>query len=482
MPKRYDAISLIAPANFIQAIRDSGYVSISTALAELIDNSVQAGATTIDISIDGDTDDGWPSISVEDDGRGMSTRELRACLQFGGTSRFDSRDSLGRFGMGLPAASLSQARQVEVTAWQRDSDALSVHLDVDSIAAGAGVTIEVTGGDPGQGVSGCRVVWRGCDRLDYKKLGWLRRALHRDLGRIFRRFLSQGLRVQIDGEVVLAVDPMMLDTRIRGVSASFAFEPLEYEIRTSSGTTGRVKVTFAVLPVAAWHDLDNATKRRAGIIGRDCVSVLRAGREIATGWYLMGDKRKANYDDWWRCEIEFEPELDEDFGITVNKQGIRPSSTLREALEPELSAIAVLLNARVQRSFERVKFEAATQASCLIAAAADSDLPVIHGSSASEGPLRYRFGVEHLSGESMLRVTLQQRRLNVAWNEDHPAFAALYKPLQDLGAGATDIRIALELLILSLARSAETAPGGQDQLDHLLTEWGRAYSRMLRRA
>ncbi len=58
---------------------------------------------------------------------------------------------------------------------------------------------------------------------------------------------------------------------------------------------------------------------RLGIVGGGGVSVLRAGREIAHGWYLMGSKRKENYDDWWRCEIEFEPVLDEHFGITINK-------------------------------------------------------------------------------------------------------------------------------------------------------------------
>ena len=114
---------------------------------------------------------------------------------------------------------------------------------------------------------------------------------------------------------------------------------------------------------------------------------LRAG----TSW---GAKRRENYDDWWRCEIEFDPGLDEHFGITINKQGIRPSAALREALEPELESIARLLNARVRQAFEDVKFQAAAEKSCRIAAAADPDLPLITSRGAA-APLSTESGRMH---------------------------------------------------------------------------------------
>nr|BFF14352.1 hypothetical protein GCM10025699_56550 [Microbacterium flavescens] len=162
---------------------------------------------------------------------------------------------------------------------------------------------------------------------------------------------------------------------IKGEAATLAFAPLAYELRTPDGGLAWVHVRFASLPVHRWHDLDKITKRRSGIVGGGGISVLRAGREITHGWHLMGGKRRENYDDWWRCEIEFEPALDDHFGITINKQGIRPSAELREALEPELESIARMLNARVRQSFEDVKFQAAAQISCRVAATADPDLP-----------------------------------------------------------------------------------------------------------
>lgn len=485
--RRQDAASatstrLIDAPNFVRAIRESGYLNLSTALAELIDNSLQACATAIDITIRRDGPEQLPQIVVEDNGSGMSQDELAACLSFGGSSRFNSRNSFGRFGMGLPAASLSQARKVEVTAWRPGIAAQSVRLDVDSVALGNDAALEPVPGVAGAAASGCRVTWRECDRIEYRRLAWLERSLHKDLGRMFRRFLIGDLSLRVNGEAVQPVDPMLLTTKVSGASARIAFEPLHYEVSTGFGTTSVIQVTFSILPVAQWHRLDNSTKRRAGIVGHGGVSILRAGREIASGWYLMGGKRKENYDDWWRCEIEFEPDLDEHFGITMNKQGVRPTAALREALEPELESIARLLNARVRQTFEEVKFEAAVQGSCRIAGDADADLPVILTQGRTTGALSYHLSTGQLTGDSMFDLTLRQRRLDVTMNIDHPGFAALYRPLQEMGDSGTSVRTALELLLLSFARSVAATGTGEQEYRDLLQSWGATYGRMLQKS
>ena len=473
---------LIVPANFIMAIRESGYATLSTALAELIDNSLQAEATVVDITIERDGLADLPRISVEDNGNGMTEDELAACLQFGGSSRFDSRHSFGRFGMGLPSASLSQARQVEVTSWQTQTLARTVSLDVDLVARGGAAYMMTRPGERGRSASGCRVVWRECDRIEYRRLGWLERSLRKDLGRMFRRFLTGNLTLRINEVRIGPVDPMLLSTSVNGETARLAFEPIRYEIPTTTGGTSYVTATFAILPVARWHDLDNATKRRSGIVGHGGVSILRAGREIANGWYMMGSKRKENYDDWWRCEIEFEPALDEQFGITINKQGVRPNASLLEALEPELESIARVLNARVRESFEEVKFKLAVQSSCRIAGAADADLPVIRASGLATGALSYHLGAEVLSGASMFDVTLQQRRLDVTMNTDHPGFSALYRPLQDMGESGAPVRMALELLLLSFGRSLAAMGPSEEKYRDLIEVWGATYGRMLQKS
>ena len=333
------------------------------------------------------------------------------------------------------------------------------------------------------GASGCIITWKRCDKIEYQRLGWAEKALRRDLGRMYREFLGANLIITINGIAVTPGDHLMVSTVIEGSHARAAFDPLTYDVLTTSGSVSRVTVRFSLLPVAAWHDLDNTSKKKHGIVGASGVSILRAGREIARGWYLMGGKRKENYDDWWRCEVCFEPDLDEQFGITINKQGIRPSSALREALEPELESIARMLNARVRKTFEDVKFQEASQASCRIAADADPDLPVLSRSSRATGPLRYSLDSQPLSDSVMLRASLSERTLTVTLNADHPAFSALYRPLQALtDKPAADLRTAVELLVLSFARSAVFLQESGRQCDDLIGAWSTTYGRMLRKS
>ncbi len=89
------ADDLVVSCNFIRAVREAGYLSISTALAELVDNSLQATATEVAITIRRVTPDGLPEITVEDNGIGMTKGELEQCLRFGGSSRFDARQWSG---------------------------------------------------------------------------------------------------------------------------------------------------------------------------------------------------------------------------------------------------------------------------------------------------------------------------------------------------------------------------------------------------
>jgi hypothetical protein len=478
----YGPDGLLVPSNFIRAVRESGYLSISTALAELVDNSLQAEATEIAITVGRLTSDALPEITVSDNGIGMTKPELEQCLRFGGSSRFETRHSFGRFGMGLPAASLAQARRVEVTAWRNAGFEQTVALDVDEVAAGSAPSLAARRGGRGVGPSGCRVRWVECDRIEYRRLAWLERALHRDLGRMYRRYIAQGLSITINETKVKAVDPTLMTTNVEGASATLAFDELRYELETVRGGTAVVNVRFAMLPVHRWHSLDNVTKRRLGIVGGGGVSILRAGREIALGWHLMGGKRRENYDDWWRCEIEFEPQLDEHFGITINKQGIRPSALLRQALEPELESIARMLNARVRQAFEDVKFQAAAERSCRIAAAADPDLPLITSRGRS-GAIKYRIGSDALPMGPMFRSKLARRTLDLTLNADHPAFAALYQPLQGIeGDVAAELRTSIELFLLSFARSAAQLERDGHRIDDLLEAWSATFGRMLQKS
>src|SRR5439155_719219 len=92
------------------SMRDIGY-DFTSALADLVDNSISAGAQKVDIDI---TFEGADSrILIADDGSGMTETELNEALRFGSRRTYSAED-LGRYGLGLKTASISQCRRVTV--------------------------------------------------------------------------------------------------------------------------------------------------------------------------------------------------------------------------------------------------------------------------------------------------------------------------------------------------------------------------------
>ena len=353
--------SIVAVDRFIQATRDSGYKSTSSAVAELVDNAIQADATRIRITVchapDGESGD--VELLVQDNGTGMDPFTLRTALRFGGTTRFNDRTGLGRYGMGLPNSSLSQARRVTVYTWRTPGEVYMSYLDVDEIAAGDTTEVptpcRVTPPTGANGRRGTIVVWSRCDRLDNRRISTIARKLLNELGRQFRYYLTDRVKITVNGDSVEPIDPLYLNLAAKHTGATLFGQPIEYEVQASepndkAAAVGRVRITFSELPVADWHRLSNDEKRRLGISKGAGVSMVRGGREVDYGWFFLGGKRRENYDDWWRCEIQFNPILDEAFGITHTKQQVRPKTYLIEALAPDIEAAARALNARARKA------------------------------------------------------------------------------------------------------------------------------------
>ncbi len=105
-----------APA-LIESMRSLGY-SFSSAIADLIDNSISAKAKKIDIYTNPGSD---PYLVILDDGCGMSDSELYEAMRYGSTNPLEQRDEddLGRFGLGMKSASLSQCRKLVVVSKKR---------------------------------------------------------------------------------------------------------------------------------------------------------------------------------------------------------------------------------------------------------------------------------------------------------------------------------------------------------------------------
>ncbi|HEY6159283.1 MAG TPA: ATP-binding protein [Gemmatimonadales bacterium] len=485
---------LVADHQFILATRDTGYRSLANAVAELVDNSVQAEATCVrvfvrDAARPADSD---VAIAVLDNGHGMDRNTVWTALQFGGTERFGDRHGLGRFGMGLPNSSVSQSRRVEVYSWRTLDQVLFSYLDVDAVARGELRRIP----PPARRAlpkwaasiaapSGTLVLWNRCDRLTFRRAPTIAHRLRRPLGRIYRELIWRGLRLFVNDDPVAPVDPLHFHAPIGEAAAVPYGAPLIYELEgPGAKRTSTVTIRFSELPIALWHDLPVDEKRARGIVGGAGVSFVRAGREIDYGWHLMGTKRKENYDDWWRCEITFAPELDELFGVTHSKQGVTPTAQLEAVLAPELEAIARTLNVRVRRAFEALKRREPSRAT-VTAGRQEALLPPLPTINQPKGRARrqhaYSIVAERLRCHAFFKAATFDGTLTVTLNSSHPFYERIYAPA--LAARDEQRRHDLESLILAAARAELTFERTADRtrLERYGAAWGDALAAFLER-
>ena len=356
----------IVPSHLaVKAMRDSGYKNTAYALAELIDNAIQADAKTVKVLCEEKTNysqnrntDVISEIGVLDDGKGMSKNILRMALQFGNGTRLNPAEQtgIGKFGMGLPASSISQARKVEVWSWQSGLEsAYYTYLDIDEINDGKITEVPEpinkqipkkwleSGKDFYQ--KGTLVVWSKIDKSIWKTANTLLKHTESIIGRIYRRFINDGRckimlcsfhessPYDVKERVAFPNDPMYLMERTT-CPAPFNDKPMftkwgsDFKITVHHGGEEHlVTVRFSYAkeearigdnPGAKPHG-----KHAANNLG---VSIIRADREIEldTSWTNHHDPTER----WWGCEVEFPPALDDVFGLTNNKQSVRNFSQL----------------------------------------------------------------------------------------------------------------------------------------------------------
>jgi hypothetical protein len=348
----------IVPASLaVKAMRDSGYKNTAYAIAELVDNAIQAGSNEVEILcqeneelVNSRNRRRLNCIAIVDNGCGMNAVSLRRALQFGNGERLADRSGIGRFGMGLPNSSISQAKKVEVWSWQDGVESANyTYLDIDEIVNGVITTVPepVKKNIPitwlkrsktaQNSKSGTLVIWSELDKCAWKTSQSIFKNSELIIGRIYRKFIFDSRakirmadflshsNTTITDNYIKANDPLYLMSSTStptpwnkepmfekyGEEASFSFE--------TDGVAHEVKVIVSV----AKHDARSGHnagdlphgKHARGNIG---VSVVRADRELElqTGWCNQYDPRER----WWGIEINFPPALDEIFGVTNNKQ------------------------------------------------------------------------------------------------------------------------------------------------------------------
>lgn len=353
----------IIPAHLaVKSMRDNGYKNAGYALAELIDNSIQAGARNVEllcaersIQVVQRVRRQVQRIAVLDDGCGMDARVLRMALQFGNGTHLHDRDGIARFGMGLPNASISQCKRVDVWSWQdTPQNAIHSYIDLTEVErremkevpepVSKALPTEWTKAANRVGRSGTLVVWSNIDRCTWSSARALFNNSEFIIGRMYRRFLKDG-RVSIRMASFLEDDPgnplidedAELNDPMYLLTPSSCPDPYdkkpmfqqlpgdgwEYKQTISfRGQEHEVVCRFAYAREEARRVFNAGSEPYGRHAARNVgVSVVRAGRELelSQGWVIQYDP----VERWWGIEIEFPPALDELFGVTNNKQTAR---------------------------------------------------------------------------------------------------------------------------------------------------------------
>jgi Histidine kinase-, DNA gyrase B-, and HSP90-like ATPase len=327
----------------LESLRGLGY-STEAALADVIDNSISAGANTINIQF---TWDGQSSnIYVLDNGSGMSDEDLESAMTLGDKNPLDARSAhdLGRFGMGLKTASLSQCKRLTVASKKGDSTScLRWDLDVLTSNPNIGWGL-IEGPAPGSEAllekltplnHGTMVIWEVLDRIVTSGftvdnfLSLMEEHVERHLAMIFHRLIEgthPKLQLQLNGRKIEPWDPFL---------SGHPAKPWASPIQRHRTAYGDIEVQCHVLP-----HRDKLTDREYEISGgpagwnaQQGFYVYRNQRLlVAGGWLGLGQPRAWNREEphrLARIRLDIPNTADADWKIDVKKSVARPPVALR---------------------------------------------------------------------------------------------------------------------------------------------------------
>lgn len=358
-------------ARLTASLRDIGY-DFPTAVADLVDNSIAAGATRVDVDIVFDGE--GSAISITDDGFGMTERELHEALRFGTRRQYSSSD-LGRYGLGLKTASLSQCRSVTVvsrhSSVNRRIAAKTIDLDLVQerdawLIVDAMDTVPIRRArDVLSDGPGTAVLWEKLDRiLPYKNTegGWARRRmlnlaaqLSDHLGMVFHRFLEGSVAGR--GRLVISVN----GAKVRPWNPFAPTEPSTREMPVQTfevkvgESVGQVKLRSFILPsrdkfssLAEFERLSGPLKwnRQQGIYA------YRADRLVQWGGW-NGLRGIDEHTKLARAALDFDADLDEAFHINVAKMRVSIPSELKQMLERPIHELCVAADTAYRKSAKR---------------------------------------------------------------------------------------------------------------------------------
>lgn len=480
---------LMVPEAFVRGIRDLGYRGNGDAIAEFIDNALQAFADRVDVCFGYD---GSPStkkpvqLAVIDNGHGMEPAMIRMAVMWGGTHREGDRSGLGRYGYGLPCASVSLGRRFTVYSQVPQEGLFAVTLDLDELAAGAYtdrrgdivvpapepailpdfVASQMAVAHPEGWNSGTVILIEKLDRLEWSTTQGLRDNLCRQFGVTYHKLRGEA-GLYVDGAFVQPIDPLFLtpDFHLHDLDEerANALDTIRIEMRDPEigAYRGAMTLRYAWLP-PSFGSVDksrdavglNANARFSILKDYHGIIFSRNGRLIdvqtRTPWTTF-----INNDRYIKVELEFSATLDEAFGVTTSKQQVTVSpfvwDQLRAAGLPK--AIEQLRNkvreAKLKRRLaafapaageRRLSERAMGHASLL---SRDLDGEQQYGLDLRENA--YLLAFENEPGAAFFRLSRDGATRTLCLNTAHRFYDEIYAG----PASTAEVRSTLELLLFS---------------------------------
>ena len=346
------------PAALIESLRSIGYTA-ETALADIIDNSITANASRVSIQFRWKEAESW--IAIVDDGSGMSAEELTNAMRFGSSSPLADREKhdLGRFGLGMKTASISQCRRLTVVS-HRDHTTSAREWNLDKISKQASddwLLGELSDSDIeddklisdlilnhlGDDKSGTILLWRQLDASlvgEHKQHSETRFNEILDIARkhletVFHRFLSPGpgqktTKIDFNGSDLVAFDPFGPAVNAR---RELPIEAIVIDQET-------ISVQPFVLPHHSKVSRSDYKKYggEAGYLANQGFYIYRNRRLIVKAtWFRLIKKEELN--KLIRIRVDIPNSLDHLWNINVNKSQVRPPESVRKELRKIIKRI-----------------------------------------------------------------------------------------------------------------------------------------------
>lgn len=371
MSRREFVSTLPSAGRLMASLRDIGY-DLPSAIADLVDNAIDAGAVTIDVDMVPDGPTSW--VRVTDDGLGMTPARLDEAMRYGSAAEY-SENALGHFGLGLKTASLSQCRRLTVASRGSADRRIAIRRwDLDDVVQRDSWDLErVPGGGADERLvdplprerSGTVVLWESLDRLLPRRptAGMTERVfrtatdtVRQHLAMVFHRFLDgeafagrRSLLLRLNGEAIVPWDPFGRD---EPHAQALRMQRLEYE--DTDGDVVAVEVRPYVLPAQHLFSSPEA-HRAAGGLHRwnrhQGFYIYRRDRMIQSG----GWNRLRTLDEHAklaRIAIDLPLGQEDRFAVDVAKMKVSLPEELRPALKALASAVVAVAQERYRDHLE----------------------------------------------------------------------------------------------------------------------------------